>query len=191
MMGRMRVPSLTPRLRSPRTLLRPFRPDDIAGRMRCGKDPEIIRLFGGSPAFSELVPMSLEEATAWYDAVSGDRTPLHWAVESGGDFVGTAMLHRLSTTDRRATYAVGLLDAARLGLGLGTEITRTVLRYGFDELGLHRIDLRVLAFNVRAIRCYSRCGFVEEGRERESAYVDGSWCDDVIMGVLEGEATGA
>lgn len=184
----MIVPEQTPRLRSARTLLRPFQPDDVDGRIRCGKDPGIIRMFGGSPAFDEPVSMSREEATAWYEAVSSDANPLHWAVEFDGDFIGTARLHHLDASDRRARYAVGLLDAGRLGIGLGTEVTRSVLRYGFGELGLHRIDLRVLAYNTRAIRCYRRCGFVEEGREREAAYVSGAWHDDVIMGVLEDEA---
>lgn len=49
----MIVPNQTPRLRSARTLPRPFQPDDVAGRIRCGKDPEIIRMFGGSPAFDD------------------------------------------------------------------------------------------------------------------------------------------
>jgi ribosomal-protein-alanine N-acetyltransferase len=184
----MVVPEQTPRLRSARTVLRPFRPDDIDGRVRCGKDPEIIRMFGGSPDFTEPVLMPLEDATAWYDAVSTDSNPLHWAIEFEGGFIGTARLHGLAETDRRARYAIGLLDSGRLGIGLGTEVTEAVLRYGFQELGLHRVDLRVLAYNTRAIRCYLRCGFVEEGREREAAYVGGSWHDDVIMGILENEA---
>ena len=49
------------------------------------------------------------------------------------------------------------------------------------------MDLRVLAYNERAIRCYLSCGFVEEGRERESALVDGERYDDLIMGVLAHE----
>ena len=104
-------------------------------------------------------------------------------------FVGTARLHGVDEHDRRARYAVGLLDSSRLGMGLGSEVTRTVLGYAFDELGLHRVDLRVLAYNTRAIRCYERCGFVEEGREREAAFVDGHWHDDVIMGILQSELT--
>jgi RimJ/RimL family protein N-acetyltransferase len=54
-------------------------------------------------------------------------------------------------------------------------------------MGLHRIDLRVLEFNTGAIACYRRCGFVEEGRERESCCIDGQWYDDVVMGVLDRE----
>ena len=61
------------------------------------------------------------------------------------------------------------------------------MRHAFDDLGLRRVDLRVLAYNERAIRCYLSCGFVEEGRERESALVDGERYDDLIMGVLAHE----
>ena len=37
------------------------------------------------------------------------------------------------------------------------------------------------------IRCYEKCGFVREGVERESAWVDGAWADDVLMAILEHE----
>jgi [ribosomal protein S5]-alanine N-acetyltransferase len=49
------------------------------------------------------------------------------------------------------------------------------------------VDLRVLAFNERAIACYTKCGFVIEGRERETALIDGTWYDDVMMSILEHE----
>jgi RimJ/RimL family protein N-acetyltransferase len=54
-------------------------------------------------------------------------------------------------------------------------------------LNLHRISARVLDYNTRAIRAYETCGFVVEGRERESAHVDGKWHDDVMMGLLDSE----
>ncbi|MCI2424239.1 GNAT family N-acetyltransferase [Saccharopolyspora sp. K220] len=74
-----------------------------------------------------------------------------------------------------------------LGRGLGSEATQLVLEYAFTELGLHRVDLRVLAFNERAIACYTTCGFVIEGRERETALIDGRWHDDVMMSILDHE----
>jgi RimJ/RimL family protein N-acetyltransferase len=59
------------------------------------------------------------------------------------------------------------------------------LDYAFRALGLHRVSVRVLAHNARAIRAYQKCGFVAEGREREAAFIDGAWYDDLIMGVLD------
>lgn len=55
----MILPEETPRLRSARTLLRPFQDADVEGRMRCGKDPEIIRMFGGSPAYPKAAANTL------------------------------------------------------------------------------------------------------------------------------------
>jgi RimJ/RimL family protein N-acetyltransferase len=37
-------------------------------------------------------------------------------------------------------------------------------------MNLHRVDLRVLAFNDGAIASYRKCGFVQEGCERESCW---------------------
>ena len=52
---------------------------------------------------------------------------------------------------------------------------------------LHRIDLRVLDFNQRAISSYAKVGFSEEGVERETCLVNGSWHGDLIMRILESE----
>lgn len=183
----MHIPDQTPRLQADGLVLRTFTPSDIEGRRACGKDPEIIKMFGGTPSFTEPVAMSRDEATAWYDRITADPEPLHWAIEHDGRFIGSARLHSTNTTDRRARYAVGLLDRNLLGRGLGRRVTRIVLAYGFETVGLHRIDLHVLAFNTRGIRSYQSCGFLEEGREREAAYVDGSWHDDIIMGILDHE----
>lgn len=144
-------------------------------------------MFGGTPSWSGTRVVTEAEARAWYDHVSTDGNPHHWAIDGGDGFIGTARLHGLDEHDRRARYAVGLLDGSLLGRGLGQDVTRTVLRYAFEVLDLHRVDLRVLAFNERAIGCYRRCGFVEEGREREAARIGEEWHDDVIMSVLARE----
>jgi hypothetical protein len=47
-------------------------------------------------------------------------------------------------------------------------------------------EQRVLSSNARAIACYRKCGFVEEGREREAAFAGSTWQDDV-MGLLDRE----
>jgi RimJ/RimL family protein N-acetyltransferase len=47
--------------------------------------------------------------------------------------------------------------------------------------------VRVVEYNARALRAYQKCGFVIEGREREAAFVDGTWFDDVMMGILDRE----
>ena len=62
-----------------------------------------------------------------------------------------------------------------------------MLRYCFQEEKLHRIFLRVLADNDRAISSYEKAGFVREAYLRESVYLDDAYRDVILMSVLDWE----
>lgn len=132
-------------------------------------------------------PRPLTRDEAHHDVHQGDGNPHSWIIEHDGRYIGGIGLHSFNEADRRARLAIGISDAAKLGKGYGSEAVRLVLEYAFEKLKLHRVDLRVIAYNARAIRSYKKCGFVVEGRERESALVEGEWYDDLIMGTLESE----
>jgi len=176
----------TPELEGDCVRLRPFRQSDVAERLALGRTAEIVRCFGGDP--ESLPPFGENEARAWVERNLAH--PICWAVEVEGRLLGEARLDGLDRHDRRARLATGLYDIAQLGKGLGREVISLVLSHAFGTLKLHRVDLRVLEYNERAIRCYRACGFVEEGRERESARVGEAWYDDIIMGILAREYLG-
>ena len=71
--------------------------------------------------------------------------------------------------------------------GLGTEATRLILGYAFEELGLHRVELEVFALNPRARHVYEKAGFVLEGTRRDALCFDGQWVASHIMAILEQE----
>lgn len=156
---------------------------DKQDRLAAGNDAETVRMFGGD--YRTLPPFTDEDAERWYQ--SQLREPYAWVAEVDGRCIGGARLHSVNTTDRRARFAAGIFDAAMQGQGTGTEMTRLVLRFVFEALGLHRVELRVLDYNERAIAVYEKCGFVREGVERESALVAGEWQSDVVMSILEQE----
>ena len=52
---------------------------------------------------------------------------------------------------------------------------------------LRSLHVRRICRCGRAIGAYVKCGFAIEGREREAALVDGTWYDDVMMGILDRE----
>lgn len=62
-----------------------------------------------------------------------------------------------------------------------------MLAYAFEQMRLHRVELVVLDYNKRAIRCYEKCGFVREGLLRENALVEGVYHSEVVMAILEQE----
>jgi RimJ/RimL family protein N-acetyltransferase len=62
-----------------------------------------------------------------------------------------------------------------------------LLKLGFDELGLHRIDLRVYANNSPAIKSYVKLGFVKEGCLRKAAKFENEFWDVLIYSMLYDE----
>jgi RimJ/RimL family protein N-acetyltransferase len=103
-----------------------------------------------------------------------------------GELVGHGALFGASVKDRCATLAI-LVGPEHQGHGYGTDAVRVLLRYGFAELGLHRVELNVIGYNVRAIAAYRKVGFVEEGRRRSAVYRSGGWHDDLKMAMLRSE----
>lgn len=178
------LPGEPPVLRGAHVLLRPVRPQDQQERLAHGRDPEFHRMVGGSPERAHQ-PLTHADAERWYEQIRHE--PLHWVVEMEGHMIGTARLHALAPAHRRARYAVGLFSPEHRGRGHGAQTTDLVLGYAFGVLHLHRVELRVLEFNTRAIHMYERCGFVREGVEREGVLLGGAWHSDVLMSILEHE----
>jgi RimJ/RimL family protein N-acetyltransferase len=158
--------------------LRPLRASDREARLAIGRDPEFVRMNGGDPHRER--PFTVADAERWY---RGFPESFRWVIDCDGRMIGEV---RLDLTDPKrgdARFAIGIFGPAERDRGLGTEATRLVLDHAFDTMGLREVGLRVLAFNTRAIRCYQKCGFVAYGVDRERAYVDGRWQDDIVMRV--------
>jgi RimJ/RimL family protein N-acetyltransferase len=83
--------------------------------------------------------------------------------------------------------AIGIGDPAYRGNGYGTDAMRVMLRYGFMELNLYRVQLNVFSYNERAIKSYLKAGFVMEGRMRGMLLRAGQRWDSVYMSVLRDE----
>ena len=113
-----------------------------------------------------------------------------WRVCEDGRTVGHVELHP-DHGHPTATVARVLVAPDERGRGLATETMRRVIEIGFDERGLHRLELRVLDGNEAAVACYSRVGFLIEGRLRETRLLaDGSRVDTLVMGMLATDPRG-
>lgn len=71
--------------------------------------------------------------------------------------------------------------------GYGTDAMRTLCRFGFAMMNLHRIELTVDATNARARHVYRKVGFVEERLLRDHRFIAGSYRDTVVMSILRNE----
>jgi RimJ/RimL family protein N-acetyltransferase len=100
--------------------------------------------------------------------------------------VGQIRLFRWSLQDRQAEVGYWIRRSF-WGRGFGSDSLRLACRFGFREMGLHRIVATVVSGNERSLRALERVGFRREGVARESASLADGWADEVTLGLLRGE----
>jgi RimJ/RimL family protein N-acetyltransferase len=99
-------------------------------------------------------------------------------------YVGEAVLSDIDQDNRSCSFRIALVNAEVTGRGYGTQATQLVIDYALGPLGLHRVELEVLAFNPRARRVYEKVGFVTEGLKRQAVRWNGEWVDVELMAIL-------
>jgi diamine N-acetyltransferase len=166
--------------------LRPLRASDRAISVRWRNDAEIR-----DNVLGYRFPVTEEMEANWVDGVLKDqsRTRVVLAIEDEADgaFVGLVYLNDIDWFVRNAEFGILIGERSRQGRGLAKDALALVANYAFGTLNLNRLYLRVVAFNKRALRLYRSFGFVEEGIQRQHAFLRGRYYDVVLMGLLRRE----
>jgi RimJ/RimL family protein N-acetyltransferase len=168
-----------------RVRLRELREDDLPLLIGWWNDPEVASLRGSGPEHPRPYNVVAEMFRSRSEN-SGPGVGLCIVTLDGDELAGRVSLFNVDARNRCATLGI-VIGPPFQNRGLGTDAVRTVVRYGFRELGLHRIELSVNSFNARAIAAYLKAGFVEEGRRRQAVLRLGQWHDSVQMGLLHDE----
>jgi RimJ/RimL family protein N-acetyltransferase len=174
--------SVKPTLTGDLVVLRPVVEADYDALKAAMEDPDLIKFTGSRGEISD------EQGRTWYRTRSDqtDRLDLAIVDKATGETVGEAVLNDWSPEDESCNFRI-LIGPNGQNRGLGSEATRLIVGYGFEELGLHRIELTVFAFNPRAQRAYEKAGFVVEGVRRQALKWDGERYDDIQMAILAPE----
>jgi RimJ/RimL family protein N-acetyltransferase len=170
-------------IKGERITLRAIERDDLSRYVTWLNDTEITRHLAAHLHFSS------EDEKDWYEAQRKDSSTQNFAIvlNDGLAHIGGIGLMHLDHRQQHAELGIFIGEKSKWGQGYGREAIGLLLGYGFNELNLHRIYLRVDASNTQGIRCYTHCGFVEEGRLRDNTYHGGQFEDQLIMSVLRPE----
>lgn len=158
---------------------------DVADAERCHRwinDREVTHFMGAR------FPLSLLQERKWLEQERDPSRELALAIDTAeGQHIGNCGLHGIHAIDRSAGLGIVIGEKGYWSKGYGTDAIPTLCGFGFSQMNLHRIALRVFAPNARAIACYEKCGFQHEGRYREATYKHGEYHDLLVMAILAQE----
>jgi RimJ/RimL family protein N-acetyltransferase len=174
-------------LASERLRLRPLSVGDAADNVRWRNDPEVAHWATAG----QLRPVPAHALERWFAEKLPELDPRYTALFgidlADGRHIGKADYRDVDTVVRSATVGIVIGEKDLWGQGYGAEALGLLADYLFDRLDLRRLQLDTWSGNERAVRCFSRVGFREEGRLREAVRGPGGYFDSVIMGLLHSE----
>lgn len=172
-----------PILRGDRVTLRPMTGDDAPALLRWGNDADFAWFQWGRAPGRWKDPAATRE---WMDRFA-ERNGKLFAIEHEGRAIGQANYRDWQPKAKSAEIGIGIGEPALWSRGLGREALRLLVRHLVGDLGAHRVNLHVLAYNDRAISSYRAAGFEVEGIERDAVMTDrGTYADDVAMAYIAG-----
>ncbi|MHA6248812.1 GNAT family N-acetyltransferase [Pontibacter sp. CAU 1760] len=98
--------------------------------------------------------------------------------------VGRCDFHTWVPTHKRAEIGYHITDEAFRNKGLMTEALRAVLTYGFDTMGLYRVEAMASPNNIPSLQLLQRYGFKKEGHLRNHYMVNGTLEDSLLFSLL-------
>jgi RimJ/RimL family protein N-acetyltransferase len=107
-----------------------------------------------------------------------------FVIEVDGGPAGMLGFHVVNERSRIARLERLAVHPRHRGRRLADEAAHLFQRLLLEELGFHRLELEIYAFNERACAHAERVGFVREGRKRQAYLKDGEWVDTVLYALL-------
>jgi RimJ/RimL family protein N-acetyltransferase len=167
-----------------RVRLRAYREEDLEHVLGWINNGAVTRFL------HEMRPRSTYEERDWLERTmrGDDPTSFNLAIDSlEGEYLGGIGLIHIDRRNGSAEVGIVIAKPEHWGQGLGSEAMLLLLRHAFEEMNLHRVQLRVYAYNERGIKSYEKLGFKQEGRLREALIRHGRRHDVLLMGILAEE----
>jgi ribosomal-protein-alanine N-acetyltransferase len=160
--------------------LRPLTQDDLDRVLKWHNDPKLYSTLGGHFRY-----VSREAETVWLRLRLEARDEVNLAIclYEPPEHIGNIYLRCINWIDRNAELHTFIAKRVHRGKGHGSTAVRLITKHAFEDLGLVRIFLYVLASNSAAIAAYEKCGFTTEGRLRRHVLKAGVFEDILVMGL--------
>ncbi|WP_105614200.1 GNAT family N-acetyltransferase [Vallitalea okinawensis] len=136
-----------------------------------------------------LYPLTPNDEKKFIESQSGMSSGKYsFAIETlDGEYIGGCGVNEIDWKNSYTVVGIFIGNKDYHNSGYGTDAMNILIDFIFNEMNLNKIKLKVYSFNKRAIRCYEKCGFKQEGVLRQEIFRNGSYHDQIVMGLLRSE----
>lgn len=173
-------------LETERLILREFRASDVDAVHEYGSDPQVVKFMPWGPNTREETENFIDLCITQQSEDPRRSFELAIQFKEEDRLIGGCGI-RVSQPSHSEGNIGYCLNKDYWGRGIATEASLALLRYGFEELRLHRIYATVDPDNVGSIRVLEKIGMTHEGRLRENMIIRGEYRDSLMLSILEHE----
>jgi len=106
-------------------------------------------------------------------------------VKSGnGNLIGDCGFHTIHLRHDRAELGYKIHQEEQKRKGYMSEAVKAILRFGFQELKLHRVEAYISPDNIPSQKIARKFGFTEEGLLRKDYLFKGVYESSIVFGLL-------
>jgi [ribosomal protein S5]-alanine N-acetyltransferase len=174
------------KLHTSRLILREFRSDDWPAVLAYQKDPRYLRYYAWTGRTAAEVQRFVQMFIDQQYEEPRTRYQMALCLRESGDLIGNCGIRRSAAWSHDAEIGYELAPD-QWGKGYATEAVGEILRFGFEDLGLHRIAAWTVAGNAASARVLEKAGFSLEGRLRDRESFKGQYWDVLMFGILSAE----
>ncbi|MFI5710385.1 GNAT family N-acetyltransferase [Kribbella sp. NPDC051620] len=164
--------------------LREFQPDDLDAYLAIVGDDRVTNWLSFDSRDREAAATTL---TAIVERSQQPERPDYLLAVTRLDDDRMIGFARLGPTGVQAAHLGYAIAADHWGHGYATEAARTMLKFAFGPLELHRVSAAIGPDNVASVAVVKRLGFSYEGRIRHHVFTNGDWRDSLLYSLLATE----
>lgn len=155
------------------------------------QDCQLLKFLMNSTGVEKMVlgwnlPVSTDMQEKWIEQYENSDRIIRWMIElSNNVTLGMMTLRNIDWKNREAEMEIKTnpYETQRL-IGDTKDASYAVIKYVFEELGLHRINSSVLKCNRFSRKLNESLGFQMEGILRKKIFKNNVWNDVYIFGLI-------
>lgn len=163
-----------------KVMLRPIRSDDTDLIVKWRNNPNVLKNF----IFREHLTREMHYDWMINRVAKGEVKQFIIIEKYTNQPVGTVYFRDINEKFHSAEFGIFIGEDDARGKGYGSETAQLFVKYGFEDLGLHRISLRLFEDNERAYQSYQKAGFKMEGTFRDMVYLEGKYHNIIFMSII-------